>query len=61
VSVDKTFGGGEGKTKSGARRETELGLTAFVSSLDFLLALRGGGSITWNFDVDMGCYYREEF
>jgi hypothetical protein len=30
ISVVKTFGGGEGKMKSGVRRKVELGLTAFV-------------------------------
>jgi hypothetical protein len=30
IIVDETFGGGEGKMKSGARREVELGLTAFA-------------------------------
>jgi hypothetical protein len=28
--VDKTFGGGKGKMKSGAKREVKFGLTAFV-------------------------------
>jgi hypothetical protein len=35
VSVIKIFGGGEGKVKSGARREVELSLTAFVRSFEF--------------------------
>jgi hypothetical protein len=30
LSLDKTFGSGKGKMKSGTRREVELGLTAFV-------------------------------
>jgi hypothetical protein len=29
LSVDKTFGSGGGKMKSGVRTEVELGLTAF--------------------------------
>jgi hypothetical protein len=35
LSADKTFGSGEGKMKSGARTEAELGLTAFVRNFEF--------------------------
>jgi hypothetical protein len=32
---DQAFGSGERKMKSGARREFELGLTAFVHNFEF--------------------------
>jgi hypothetical protein len=32
--VGKAFGSGEGKMKSGTRREVELGLTAFVHNFE---------------------------
>jgi hypothetical protein len=35
ISVDETFGGGQGKMKSGARREFEAGHTAFVRNFEF--------------------------
>jgi hypothetical protein len=35
VSVDKTFGNGEGKMKSGTRREVEPGLAALVRDVEF--------------------------
>jgi hypothetical protein len=34
-SEDKAFGSGKGRMKSGARREVEQGLTAFVHNLEF--------------------------
>jgi hypothetical protein len=34
-SEGKAFGSGEGKMKSGARREVEQGLTAFVHNFEF--------------------------
>jgi hypothetical protein len=43
ISVDKTFGGGGGKTKSGARWEAELGLTAFFGSFELCYYVGGGG------------------
>jgi hypothetical protein len=39
VSLFETFGGGEGKMKSGARREVELGLTAFARDFEFHVQL----------------------
>jgi hypothetical protein len=33
--VEETFGGVEGKMKSGVRGEVEPGLTAFVGSFEF--------------------------
>jgi hypothetical protein len=36
ISVEETFGGGEGKMKSGARREVESGLTAFARNFEFI-------------------------
>jgi hypothetical protein len=35
LGVDETFGSGEGKMKSVARRESELDLTAFVHNFEF--------------------------
>jgi hypothetical protein len=35
LSVDTIFGRGEGKMESGAKREIELGLTAFVHNFEF--------------------------
>jgi hypothetical protein len=34
-SEGKAFGSGEGKMESGARREVEQGLTAFVHNFEF--------------------------
>jgi hypothetical protein len=35
LSVDKTFGSGEGRMDSGARRKVELGFVAFLRNFEF--------------------------
>jgi hypothetical protein len=47
ISAVETFGGGEGKIKSGARRDVELGLTASVRNFELLSVWREG-SVRWN-------------
>jgi hypothetical protein len=65
ISVDLTFGGGEGKMKCGARRELSRVLLHSLVILDFVIsfgrsALRGilmltlGATIRRNFDVKIG-------
>jgi hypothetical protein len=56
----KAFGIGEGKMESGARREVEQGLTAFVhnlasgGALGEILILIWGATLGRNFDVIIG-------
>jgi hypothetical protein len=35
INVNKTFGGGEGKMKSGGKRKVEPGLIAFERNFEF--------------------------
>jgi hypothetical protein len=62
-SEGKAFGSGEGRIKSGARREVERGLTAFVHNFDIslgrvafgkILILIWGATLGRNFDVNIG-------
>jgi hypothetical protein len=40
LGKDKAFGSGEGRMKSGARRDVELGLTALVHNFGFYCAYK---------------------
>jgi hypothetical protein len=61
----KAFGSGEGELESGAKREVQQGLTAFVHNFEFckslgraalgeILMLIWGATFGRNFDVNIG-------
>jgi hypothetical protein len=43
--MDRIFGSGEAKTEGEARREVELGFTAYVHNFEFVIGLVGKCSI----------------
>jgi hypothetical protein len=59
-SEGKAFGSGEGKTESGARREVEQGLTAFVHNFNFVISL-GRAALGEIFRLIWGGYSWAEF
>jgi hypothetical protein len=58
--VDETFGGGEGKRKGEARRKFKPG-SSVIFNFVIMFLREGGGSITWNFDVDIGASLGRNF